>query len=74
MKLMVLIFDSSCIIPQGLHLQSLFFSLPDLDECATGSHGCENECVNVIGSYQCRCPRGQFLDEEGRMCSSEYSH
>ncbi|KAJ3610375.1 hypothetical protein NHX12_022467 [Muraenolepis orangiensis] len=32
----------------------------DIDECATGRHGCgpEQTCVNTRGSFTCQCPQG----------------
>ena len=37
-----------------------------LDECADGSHLCDNElgatCVNEIGNYTCLCPNGYYPD------------
>lgn len=48
-------------------------SLSDKDECASGEHRCQHECINTIGSYECACPKGMYLNEDGRTCSSEYS-
>lgn len=30
----------------------------DIDECAEGTHSCagHTQCLNTIGSYECRCP------------------
>jgi hypothetical protein len=34
----------------------------DVNECETGDHKCQSstECVNTIGSYECRCPSDLF--------------
>ena len=43
--------------------------LVDLDECATNNGGCNQTCVNEIGSYHCSCIQGYSLDEDGLGCS-----
>lgn len=40
----------------------------DIDECDEDHGGCEHECVNTPGSYQCRCSGGFELREDGRTC------
>ena len=32
----------------------------DIDECATGAHQCplDSQCVNTVGSYECKCNEG----------------
>ncbi|PFX23215.1 Neurogenic locus Notch protein [Stylophora pistillata] len=37
----------------------------DVDECATGKHGCEGNtiCNNTVGSYTCRCKEGYEENE-----------
>ena len=49
---------------QELHINSyrievLFFV--DIDECATGSHQCNQNCGNTNGSYLCYCNSGYEL-------------
>lgn len=46
------------------------FSLPvaDINECALNPLLCAFRCVNVQGSYECKCPTGYILREDGRMC------
>ncbi|XP_067646329.1 fibrillin-3 [Eurosta solidaginis] len=39
----------------------------DIDECAVGTSGCQH-CVNTDGSYECTCPGGYDLAEDGRTC------
>ncbi|KAJ4700823.1 Wall-associated receptor kinase [Melia azedarach] len=34
----------------------------DIDECAQKTHNCTHNCVNEIGSFTCRCPKGQHGD------------
>ena len=40
----------------------------DIDECASGTHSCEQVCVNTDGSYHCDCEGGFALDSDGRTC------
>ena len=40
----------------------------DLDECATGSHDCQDNsiCINLPGNYHCQCEPGyQYIDSVG---------
>ncbi|CAG9771064.1 unnamed protein product [Ceutorhynchus assimilis] len=40
----------------------------DLDECATRNAGCEHDCTNTLGSYQCSCRTGFTLHENKKSC------
>ena len=42
--------------------------LLDVDECSTGSNGCQQTCINTLGSYVCRCLPGYRLNANGRTC------
>lgn len=46
-----------------------FVSAPSVDECTTGTHGCEQVCINTAGSYTCSCNSGYTLDANRRTCS-----
>lgn len=41
---------------------------PDINECAQNPLLCAFRCVNVVGSYECKCPTGYVLREDRRMC------
>ncbi|CAG5096940.1 Oidioi.mRNA.OKI2018_I69.XSR.g14856.t1.cds [Oikopleura dioica] len=36
----------------------------DEDECETGSHQCEHQCENTIGSYICKCNKGYIKSSQ----------
>ena len=47
---------------------SSFTKLADIDECAEGTHMCEHNCHNNIGSYTCSCRTGYRLNADGFAC------
>ena len=47
-------------MPKGLSL------LADIDECRLNNGGCEQNCVNFIGSFFCTCNYGYV--SEGFKC------
>uniref|UniRef100_A0A670KD16 EGF-like domain-containing protein n=1 Tax=Podarcis muralis TaxID=64176 RepID=A0A670KD16_PODMU len=40
----------------------------DLDECNQSPKPCNFICKNTEGSFQCSCPRGYILQEDGKTC------
>lgn len=59
--------NSTCPCPPGFEWESMFGACVDIDECATGSHGCEptkQTCLNLKGRYACVCAWG-FLNATG---------
>nr|XP_031537080.1 signal peptide, CUB and EGF-like domain-containing protein 2 isoform X2 [Vicugna pacos] len=40
----------------------------DVDECLENNGGCQHTCVNVMGSYECRCKEGFFLSDNQHTC------
>ena len=46
----------------------MLFSTSDINECSTGNGGCNQVCINVIGSFQCSCNAGYELDSDQRTC------
>ncbi|KAK3518586.1 hypothetical protein QTP70_004079 [Hemibagrus guttatus] len=40
----------------------------DVDECSEGNGGCQQVCVNMMGSYECRCKEGFFLSDNQHTC------
>ena len=39
-----------------------------MDECAEGNGGCQQSCVNMMGSYECHCREGFFLSDNQHTC------
>ncbi|CAH0558868.1 unnamed protein product [Brassicogethes aeneus] len=44
--------------------------LKEYDECSVIDHGCEQECINTIGSYECSCKIGYELHSDGKKCEA----
>ena len=52
------------------HIQSTVVILnTDIDECTEGTHQCQQNCHNTIGSYTCSCNNGFTIDTDGRSCN-----
>lgn len=43
----------------------------EFDECKTTDHGCEHECVNTLGTYECACKIGYELHSDGKHCEGD---
>ena len=41
----------------------------DIDECATDNGGCEQICINNVGSYECSCTAGYTMKSDGYNCA-----
>ena len=41
----------------------------DINECDTNNGGCEQDCINTIGSYQCQCSEGFQFTSNRRNCT-----
>lgn len=46
-----------------------FWIVLDHDECNTESHGCQQKCVNMHGTYSCACLLGYELNNDNKTCS-----
>ena len=42
----------------------------DVDECEVTNGGCDHNCKNLIGSYECSCDEGYVLLTDGKRCES----
>ena len=45
----------------------------DIDECQTGDNNCSQLCVNVPGSFECKCRDGYSLQDDGTTCAGMYA-
>ena len=45
----------------------------DVNECETLNGGCNHQCNNTIGSFNCKCRQGFFLDKNGKTCIGKFS-
>lgn len=50
------------------------YFITDLDECRQDNGGCQQSCVNTIGSYRCECDSGFVLAEDGHNCKEGGCH
>lgn len=48
--------------------------MQEVDECLYTNHGCEHECFNTLGSYQCGCYAGYELQADGKSCEGKYQN
>ena len=46
--------------------------LPDIDECALNTSGCNQNCTNTIGSYLCSCYTGYQLEKDNETCIGKH--
>ncbi|XP_045191476.2 neurogenic locus notch homolog protein 1-like isoform X3 [Mercenaria mercenaria] len=59
-----------CVCPTG-------FSAPlcsDIDECSGTSHGCQHDCRNTAGSYDCTCRAGYVRSYDLKTCIVDCGH
>ena len=46
-------------------------SLIDINECTINNGGCEQTCVNNVGTYNCHCRHGYNLNLDNHTCKGE---
>uniref|UniRef100_G1RB63 Signal peptide, CUB and EGF-like domain-containing protein 3 n=1 Tax=Nomascus leucogenys TaxID=61853 RepID=G1RB63_NOMLE len=59
-----------CLLVLLVHARAAQYSkaAQDVDECAEGNGGCQQSCVNMMGSYECHCREGFFLSDNQHTC------
>jgi tolkin len=45
--------------------------MKEVDECELLDHGCEHECINTLGGYECSCFIGYELHSDKKTCESK---
>ncbi|XP_051165744.1 tolloid-like protein 2 isoform X2 [Leptopilina boulardi] len=63
-KLLVKFISDSSVQKAGF---SAIF-MKEFDECALTEHGCEHDCINTLGGYECSCKVGFELHSDGKHC------
>ena len=43
----------------------------DVNECQTNGGGCEHNCSNTVGSFECLCQQGFSLASDGLQCNGK---
>ena len=45
--------------------------LTDINECSDSNGGCDDDCINTIGSFYCECDSGYTLQTNGKTCNGQ---
>ena len=45
--------------------------LIDIDECLDDNGGCDQQCTNTDGSYDCSCDAGYSLGSNNKACNGK---
>ena len=54
------------------HISTLHYL--DFDECVVSNGGCEQQCINRIPSFECRCDDGYTRDSDGFNCNGNFHY
>lgn len=46
----------------------------DIDECSLQNGGCDQNCGNTHGSFECSCDRGYLLQNDNKTCIGMYHY
>ena len=57
------------VFPAGSTMITICFV--DVNECLVKNGGCEHNCTNLIGSYNCICNEGFELNQDGHTCNGK---
>ena len=47
--------------------------MTDINECERGISGCEGNCTDTIGGFNCSCSEGFVLGADGKSCIGKYN-
>jgi len=59
------------LVTHSYNLHISFIVHVDIDECKTDNGGCEQNCTNTQGSYQCGCFAGYIMSNVQKNCSGK---
>ncbi|XP_062609554.1 uncharacterized protein LOC134271353 [Saccostrea cucullata] len=58
-----------CICPIGYQLHKNGMNCTDIDECSVQPSLCQQNCININGSFLCSCSPGYTLNEDKLSCT-----
>ena len=62
----------------GLYTHNYYYHVTDIDECTSNNGGCQHNCSNTDGSFECSCRNGYTPGRDGRSCMGKplyiYTH
>lgn len=70
-SIIFLLGDNLRIIQLIMYGVVVFFFFAEFDECALTDHGCEHDCINTLGGYECSCRIGYELHSDGKHCEGK---
>ena len=51
----------------------MILSSIEYDECTNAQeHGCEHDCINTLGGYECQCMIGYELHSDEKRCERRF--
>ena len=60
--------------PPVMYVSRYWFTtshLADINECSDSNGGCDNDCINTIGSFYCECDNGYTLQTNRKTCNGQ---
>merc|ERR1712168_947042 len=52
----------------GYELSEDMHNCTEVNECDRNNGGCQYDCINFEGGFECACPEGMFLHTDGKSC------
>ena len=52
-------------------LNFISYLITDINECSDSNGGCDDDCINTIGSFFCECDSGYALQSNGKTCNGQ---
>ena len=56
-----------------MYVSIKFCFFVDIDECLYRATGCEQNCSNTVGSFECTCNKGFHLNMDAKTCRGKGS-